>query len=91
MRDLILVLCDASITICATMPTVKLIIQEVAKKKGIGNPFALAAATGLNYAICYRLWNGNQQRVDLKTLARLCKALDAKPGQFFEYKSGDNP
>lgn len=91
MYDLILVLYDAGITICTLMPTVKLIVQEVAKKKGIKNPFALAAATGLNYAICYRLWNGNQQRVDLKTLARLCTALDAKPGQFFDYKSDSNP
>jgi DNA-binding Xre family transcriptional regulator len=65
--------------------TVRLIVREVAEKRGVSNPFALANATGLNYAICYRLWNGNQRRIDLKTLARLCKALDVRPGQLFDY------
>jgi DNA-binding Xre family transcriptional regulator len=60
-------------------------VREAAQRRGVTNPFALAARTGLNYAVCYRLWNGNQQRVDLKTLARLCQALSVKPGQLLEY------
>ena len=68
------------------MGEMKLIVKEVAEKKGIANPFVLASRTGLGYAICYRLWNGNQQRVDLKTLTRLCDILGVKPGQLFDYR-----
>lgn len=69
------------------MATIKLVVKEVAERKGINNPFMLAKETGLNYAICYKMWQGNQQRVDLKTLARLCEVFGVKPGQFFEYQS----
>jgi DNA-binding Xre family transcriptional regulator len=68
------------------MATVKLMVREVAEKKGISNPFALAKETGLNYAACYKMWNGSQGRFDLKTLARLCEVFGVKPGQLFEYQ-----
>lgn len=67
------------------MARIKLTVRKVAERNGIHNPFVLAKETGLNYSICHRLWNENQQRVDLKTLERLCEVLSAKPGQFFEY------
>ncbi len=67
------------------MGTVRLIVRAVSESKGIANPFALSSLTGLNYAICHRLWQGEQQRVDMSTLARLCDALKVKPGQLFEY------
>ncbi len=70
------------------MATVKLLVKEVAEKKGIENPFMLAKETGLNYAACYKMWHGEQQRIDLKTLARLCEVFGVKPGQLFEYKPG---
>jgi DNA-binding Xre family transcriptional regulator len=73
------------------MATIKLMVKEVAERKGIPNPFVLSNRTGLNYASCYRLWNNNQQRVDLKTLALLCEVLEVKPGQLFEYITGVNP
>jgi DNA-binding Xre family transcriptional regulator len=69
------------------MARVKLAVKEVAEKRGILNPFMLSKSTGLNYAICYKMWSGNQQRVDLKTLARLCEALGVKPGQILDYQS----
>jgi DNA-binding Xre family transcriptional regulator len=72
------------------MATVKLIVREVAEKKGIKNPFMLARETGLTYAACHKMWGGDQQRIDLDTLARLCEALGAKPGQFFEYRADNN-
>jgi DNA-binding Xre family transcriptional regulator len=67
------------------MATIRLAVREVAQERGIENPHALAARTGLGYAICYRLWNSEQQRIDLKTLARLCEALKTTPGQLLEY------
>lgn len=66
------------------MAVIRLTVKEVAEANNIGNPFALATKTGLNYAICYKLWNGNQQRIDLKTLATLCKVFSLAPGDFFE-------
>ena len=69
------------------MATVKLTVKEAAEKKGIANPFALAKETGLNYAACYKMWHGEQQRIDLKTLARLCEVLGVKPGQLFDYQA----
>lgn len=65
------------------MAIIKLIVKEIAESNGIENPFALATKTGLNYAICYKLWNGEQQRIDLKTLATLCEAFSLEPGEFF--------
>ncbi len=65
------------------MAIIKLIVKEIAESSGIENPFALATKTGLNYAICYKLWNGDQQRIDLKTLATLCEAFSLEPGEFF--------
>jgi DNA-binding Xre family transcriptional regulator len=68
------------------MATVRLTVKELAEKRGISNPFMLAKETGLNYAACYKMWHGEQQRVDLKTLAKLCEIFSVKPGQLFEYK-----
>lgn len=65
------------------MAVIKLIVREIAETSGVENPFALATKTGLNYAICYKLWNGDQQRIDLKTLATLCEAFSLAPGIFF--------
>jgi DNA-binding Xre family transcriptional regulator len=67
------------------MGTVHLVVRAVAEAKGVKTPFALSNLTGLNYAICHRLWQGEQQRVDMSTLASLCDALKIKPGQLFEY------
>ena len=71
-----------------TTGTVTLKIPEVAKRKGIENPFALEKATGINYAVCYRLWHSDQGRIDLKTLAALCDALDCQPGDLMTYIRG---
>ncbi len=68
------------------MMKVRLIIKDVAEKKGILNPFMLSSKSGLNYAICYKLWHEKQQRIDLKTIAVLCEALEVKPGNLFDYK-----
>lgn len=72
-------------TILTDMGTVRLAVREVAESKGITTPFALSGLTGLNYAICHRLWQGKQQRIDMSTLAKLCDFLKVKPGQLFEY------
>jgi DNA-binding Xre family transcriptional regulator len=56
----------------------------VSNAKGIDNPFALSKKTGINYAICYKLWHSRQRRIDLGTLEKLCDALKISPGKLFE-------
>lgn len=68
------------------MGRITLRIKEVAEAKGYDNPFALSQATGINYAICYKLWHTERRRVDLGTLEKLCDALKVSPGRFFEYE-----
>jgi DNA-binding Xre family transcriptional regulator len=67
------------------MGTVTLRVPEAARKAAIENPYSLSRATGLGYAICYRLWHGNQSRIDLTTIARLCDALNCQPGELMTY------
>ncbi len=67
------------------MAKIRLTVREVMEQKGVKNPFDLSNRTGLNYAVCYRMWQGEQQRVDLKILARLCEVFNVKPAQFLEY------
>jgi DNA-binding Xre family transcriptional regulator len=69
------------------MGIVSLQIAQAARRVGIQNPFALSKATGIGYAICYRMWKNGQSRIDLKTLARLCDALNCQPGDLFGYES----
>jgi DNA-binding Xre family transcriptional regulator len=57
----------------------------VAKAKGLGNPFALSRKSGLNYAICYRLWHEQTTLISLPTLTKLCDTLECKPGELFDY------
>jgi putative transcriptional regulator len=59
---------------------IELKIREVSEEKGIGSPFALSQATGLAYATCHNIWNGEPARIGLDTLDRLCEALDCEPG-----------
>ena len=59
---------------------VELKIREVAEGKGVSNPFALAQATGLAYATCHNIWNGQPTMIGLDTIDRLCEALDCEPG-----------
>jgi DNA-binding Xre family transcriptional regulator len=70
----------------AVMGKIKLQVKEVSKSKGVDNPFALSQKSGLNYAICYKLWHRNQTRIDLSTLERLCDTLKVNPGRLFDYE-----
>lgn len=68
------------------MGTLRLTIQEAAKAKNVENPFALSRAAGIGYAICHRLWNGKQTRIDLSTFARLCDSLNCQPADLLTYE-----
>lgn len=59
---------------------IELKIREVAEGRGVSNPFALAQVTGLAYATCHNIWNGQPTMIGLDTIDRLCEALDCAPG-----------
>jgi DNA-binding Xre family transcriptional regulator len=57
------------------MGRVTLKVKHIAKGRNIHSAMALKRATGLDYHTCHALYSGSQQRMDLKTLARLCSGL----------------
>ena len=59
---------------------VELRVREVAEGKGINNPLALSKESGIAYANCYKIWNGQQKMIGLDTIDRLCEALGCEPG-----------
>jgi DNA-binding Xre family transcriptional regulator len=65
---------------------VQLRVKEVAIKRGILNPLALSKETGVPYAACHAIWNGQQKQIGLETINKFCVALRVRPGQLFEYK-----
>ena len=67
------------------MGTVTLKVRQLAEQKGVENPFALAKLTGLGYAVCHRMWNGETTLIALETIAKLCDGLKVKPSQLIEY------
>lgn len=62
------------------MTKVILNIKNAGERRGVMNPFALARESGLNYAICYRLWHEQTTQISLPTLARICDTLSCEPG-----------
>ena len=62
---------------------IKLIVRNLAAAAGIGNALVLSKQSGLAYAMCYKLWNDQQTRIDLTTIDRLCEVLRCSPGDLF--------
>jgi putative transcriptional regulator len=62
---------------------IKLNIRALAATAGMGNPLALSRQSGLAYAMCHKLWNDQQTRIDLSTIDRLCEVLMCSPGDLF--------
>ena len=62
---------------------IKLIVRDLAGAAGIANALVLSRQSGLAYAMCYKLWNDQQTRIDLTTIDRLCDVLRCSPGDLF--------
>jgi putative transcriptional regulator len=62
---------------------IKLIVRDLAGAAGIGNALVLSKQSGLAYAMCYKIWNDQQTRIDLTTIDRLCEVLRCSPGDLF--------
>jgi len=66
---------------------VRLNVAKLLKKRGM-TAYGLAKASGLPIASCYRLARpgGSFQRIEARTVDRLCKALRCRPGDLFVYR-----
>ena len=67
---------------------VKLEVRELAEQRGINNPLVLSRESGLAYAVCHKIWNGQQTRISLDTIDQLCEALECEPGDIFVRVAG---
>ena len=65
---------------------VRLRVAELMKVRRI-SAYALAKGAGLNYPTAYRLSRpaGDFQRLEVKTLNRLCEFFDVQPGDLLEW------
>jgi len=54
-------------------------VQEVAKEQGIKSAVQLAEQLGVAPGTAVSLWYGRSLRIDLPTLARVCKKLNCTP------------
>jgi DNA-binding Xre family transcriptional regulator len=64
---------------------IRFIVREAAEREGIENASQLAEITGLAYETCRTIWNDSAQRIDKKTLARLCATLQMRPSQLIDW------
>jgi len=71
------------VVICRRM--VKLLVRQIAEKKGIHNPRVLSLRSGVAYATCYGLWYGERTLIGLGVIDKFCKALGVTPGKLFDY------
>lgn len=61
-------------------------ISEVAISKGIKNAHQLALKAEIPDNMAVRVWNDEFERIDKKTLDKLCTALKCQPGQLLKHK-----
>ena len=65
---------------------IRLTLQDALDKKG-KSIYWLAKMTGLRYATLHRLAKKEVEKVDLKVLEKICRALDCEPGDLLEMGS----
>jgi DNA-binding Xre family transcriptional regulator len=58
-------------------------IHEVAKSKGIKNPFQLQKLVGLSPSNAANLYNNRIVQISIETLSRLCENLNCTPNDLF--------
>ncbi len=64
-------------------------IREIAEKRGIQNAHQLAKRAEIPPNMAIRLWKDDFERVDKKTLNRLCRSLNSNPGQLLKYEADE--
>lgn len=64
---------------------IDLIVQDVARQRGILTIKALGERAKLAYDTAADLWHGRMKRVDLEVLNRVCMALDCTPSDLIVF------
>lgn len=67
-------------------------VKQVMEDRGL-TMYRLAKETGLTYQTIHNMMNPSKQltRIDMDTLERLCRVLNAEVGELFVYTPEGNP
>jgi DNA-binding Xre family transcriptional regulator len=60
-------------------------VREVATSRGIKNARELADKVGISLGTAYPLWQKTATRIDLLTMEKLCRTLNANTGMLLVY------
>ncbi len=66
--------------------TIKIKIQETAKRRGVENATQLWKLIGGSQETTAQLWKGEFKMIALSTLEKLCTALNCKIADLIEYE-----
>ena len=71
---------------------IKVLIKEVAEKRGITTAYQLRNALGVSPTVAARLWRGNFAMLGMDTLNKLCRVLRCQPDKLLRYvaEEGDS-
>lgn len=61
----------------------KVKIKEVAESRGVKTAYQLQKKVNLVPSVAARLWNNDFKQISVKTLDKLCTALNANASDFF--------
>lgn len=64
---------------------IRLLVRELAEARG-WNISMLAEKTGLAYSSALDLWYDRVQRIDKKTMERLCSTFNVQPGELLTWE-----
>jgi putative transcriptional regulator len=65
--------------------SIDLLVQEIAKARGILTIKALGEHANLAYDTAADLWHGRMKRIDLEVLNRVCMALECEPADLLKF------
>lgn len=66
---------------------IRLTLLDALEKKG-KSIYWLAKETDLRYATLHRLATKEVEKVDLRVLEKICRALECEPGELLEMREG---
>lgn len=69
--------------------TTTLRIREVAEARGVTSSYQLMKLMGIPPGHAAKLWKGEMRMIGLDTIDSLCIVLQCRPGELFDYVSGE--
>ena len=63
-------------------------VRKMAEAKNMNISSLTAKCDGMAYSTVLDYWHGHARRIDLRTLEKLCVALECTPCEIFEYLPG---